>query len=104
MRNEEGAVRMSVWDLVIRMVANAWYTIHYFRLSFGTMDSLHDIVTELQWLTGLPMDSSREDVINCLTGNLENKKVKRLLHTLTLNVPYRFLSPWINYKSDEDVS
>lgn len=33
MRNEEGAVRMSVWDLVIRMVANAWYTIHYFRLS-----------------------------------------------------------------------
>ena len=25
MHNEEGAYRMNVWDLVIRMVANAWF-------------------------------------------------------------------------------
>ena len=103
MHNEEGAYRMNVWDLVIRMVANAWFPIHYFRLSFGSMDSLHKIVTELQWITALPMDAKREDVIVCLQSQLDNKEVKKLLTTLTVNVPCRFLSPWINYTSDSDV-
>ena len=103
MHNEEGAYRMNVWDLVIRMVANAWFPIHYFHLSFGSMDSLHKIVTELQWITALPMDAKREDVIVCLQSQLDNKEVKKLLTTLTVNVPYRFLSPWINYTSDSDV-
>ncbi len=103
MHNEEKVYRMNVWDLAIRMVANAWYPIHYFHLSFGSMDSLHRIVTELQWLTGLPMDSKREDIIACLTSQLSNKEIKKHLSTLTINVPYRFISPWINYTSDSDV-
>lgn len=103
MHNEEGIYRMNVWDLVIRMVANAWFPIHYFHLSFGSMDSLHKIVTELQWMTDLPMDAKKEEVVECLTARLDDKKVKDQLATLIRNVPYRFLSPWINYTSDADV-
>ena len=103
MHNEEGIYRMNVWDLVIRMVANAWFPIHYFHLSFGSMDSLHKIVTELQWITSLPMDARKEEVVECLTVRLDDKKVKDQLATLIRNVPYRFLSPWINYTSDADV-
>lgn len=103
MHNEEESFRMSVWDLAIRMVANAWFPIHYFHLSFGLMDSLQKIVTELQWETGLPMDARKEDVIACLTANLDKPAIKNLLKTLTLNVPYRFLSPWIKYTSDAEV-
>ena len=103
MHNEEGIYRMNVWDLVIRMVANAWFPIHYFHLSFGSMDSLHRIVTELQWMTALPMDAKKEEVVECLTARLDDKKVKDQLATLVRNVPYRFLSPWINYTSDADV-
>lgn len=103
MHNEEGIYRMNVWDLVIRMVANAWFPIHYFHLSFGSMDSLHRIVTELQWMTDLPMDAKKEEVVECLTARLDDKNVKDQLATLVRNVPYRFLSPWINYTSDADV-
>lgn len=103
MHNEEEAFRMSVWDLAIRMVANAWFPIHYFHLSFGLMDSLQKIVTELQWETGLPMDARKEDVIACLTASLNKPAIKNLLRTLTLNVPYRFISPWIKYTNDADV-
>ena len=103
MHNEEGIYRMNVWDLVIRMVANAWFPIHYFHLSFGSMDSLHRIVTELQWMTDLPMDAKKEEVVECLTARLDDKKVKDQLATLVRNVPYRFLSPWINYTCDADV-
>lgn len=42
-----GNLNINVWDIVTRMVANAWYPIHYFRLSFGKTDSLYDIVTQL---------------------------------------------------------
>lgn len=103
MYNEEGARRMNVWDLVIRMVANAWFPVHYFHLSFGSMDSLHKIVIDLQWITNLPMDASKKDIMECLADHLDNKEVKDLLFILTRNVPYRFLSPWINYTTDLDV-
>lgn len=96
-------LKVSVWDLVIRMVANAWYSIHYFRLSFGKSDSLYDIVMTLQQLTGIPIDADNDLVITKLTSRLEEKQIRETLHTLTLHVPYRFLSPWIKYVSDEDV-
>ncbi len=58
-----GNLRIDVWDIVISMVANAWYPIHYFRLSFGKSDSLFDIVMELQKITNLSIDSDTETII-----------------------------------------
>ena len=98
-----GNLRISVWDIVIRMVANAWYPIHYFRLSFGKSDSLFDIVMSLQQITQIPIDANVETVVGGITDRLDDKQVKGLLNILTLNVPYRFLSPWIQYKYDKDV-
>lgn len=103
MHVEEGINKISVWDIVIRMVANAWYPVHYFRLSFGSQDSLNKIITELQWYTRLPMDAKSEDIITCLKENLDKKEIKNLLSILTKNVPYRFLSPWINTSNDKQL-
>lgn len=89
-------LRISVWDIVIRMVANAWYPIHYFRLSFGKSDSLFDIVMELQRITQIPIDANAETIIAGVKERFDDRQVKKLLNTLTLNVPYRFLSPWIS--------
>lgn len=94
--------RISVWDIVIRMVANAWYPIHYFRLSFGKSDSLFDIVKDLQRITQIPIDANAEMIINGLTARLNDRQIRRLLYTLTLNVPYRFLRPWIDTSDDKE--
>ena len=96
-------LHINVWDIVIRMVANAWYPIHYFRLSFGKSDSLFDIVMELQHVTRIPIDANSQAIIDGLTNRLNDKQIRRLLNTLILNVPYRFLSPWIRYTNDMDV-
>ena len=96
-------LRISVWDIVIRMVANAWYPIHYFRLSFGKSDSLFDIVMELQRLTQIPIDANAETIINELTERLNDRQIKKLLNTLTLNVPYRFLRPWIDTSDNREM-
>ena len=95
--------RISVWDIVIRMIANAWYPIHYFRLSFGKSDSLFDIVMDLQHITQIPIDANSQTIIEGLTSRLEDKQIKRLLTTLTLNVPYRFLRPWIDTSDDKEM-
>lgn len=98
-----GDTQMNVWNLVIRMVANAWYPIHYFRLSFGKSDSLFDIVMDLQKTLGIPIDSDIETVIAALTDHLNDAFIKSRLRTLTLNVPYRFLRPWIDTSDDKEM-
>ena len=94
---------MNVWDIVIRMVANAWYPIHYFRLSFGKSDSLFDIVMDLQRTINIPIDSSIDAVIAALSDRLEDRHVKSQLRTMTLNVPYRFLSPWVDTSDNKEM-
>lgn len=71
------------------MIANAWYPIHYFRLSFGKSDSLFDIVMELQRATQIPIDANIDTIIKGLTNRLDDKRIKDELNTLTLNVPDR---------------
>lgn len=95
--------RINVWDIVIRMVANAWYPIHYFRLSFGKSDSLFDIVMELHRITQIPIDANVKFIIETLNNRLEDRQIRRLLRTLTLNVPYRFLRPWIDTGDNRDM-
>ena len=95
-------IKINAWNLAIRMVANAWYPIHYFRLSFGKSDSLFGIVTELQRITKIPIDAKRDVVIRELEERLGDEQIKGQLNTLLINVPYRFLSPWITYVSDGD--
>lgn len=95
-------LKIDAWSLAIRMVANAWYPIHYFRLSFGKSDSLFDIVSELQEMTQIPIDAKKETIIKGLKDNLIDKRIKDQLGTLLINVPYRFLSPWITYVSDSE--
>lgn len=98
-----GNLRMDVWELVIRMVDNAWYPIHYFRLSFGKSDSLFEIVTELQKETNLPIDASQKIIIEELRGRLGEPTIRSRLRVLTLNVPYRFLRPWIDTSDDREM-
>ena len=58
---------------------------------------------KLQRITQIPVDANPDTITKILTYRLNDKPIKELLSTLTLNVPYRFLSPWIRYASNEDV-
>lgn len=96
-------LHIDIWDIIIRMVANAWYPIHYFRLSFGKSDSLFDIVMELQHITNIPIDANAEIIIENLIERQENKQIRKCLNILTLNVPYRFLRPWIDTSNNKEI-
>lgn len=89
-------------EIITGMIANAWYPIHYFRLSFGLQDKLSDNIKEIQALTDIPIDANKETLQHALMSSTD-KRVRNLINNFSLNVPYRFLSPWISYTSDKDI-
>ena len=94
---------ISIKDLTIGMVAHAWYTINYFKLSFGNSDSLHEVVYHLQKKLRIPMDFSKADVFDCIKHDENEKDVAQCLKKLENYVPFHFLSPWIQFISKEEV-
>jgi len=95
--------QLSFWEIIVGMVVEAWYPIHYFRLSFGLSDSFYKQMIKLQSELNIPIDSKKDFIKSHILNNLSNPKIKSILKVFKLNVPYRFLSPWIKYTSDEEV-
>ncbi len=95
--------QISFWEIIVGMVVEAWYPIHYFRLSFGKSDSLYMQIIEIQKELNIPIDAKKSYIKSQLNKNIDSPKIKSLLRVFALNVPYRFLSPWIKYTTDTEV-
>lgn len=99
-----GKEKINIWEIIAEMIANAWYPIHYFHLSFGKMDSLDKQVRLLHEETNIPIDKSKDEVANELLNHPDQKKMKKLMRVFTNNVPFRFLRPWIDTSDDKVVA
>lgn len=98
---KERKTRISFWEIIAGMVAESWYPIHYFKLSFGKSDSLFDKSLEIRKEFQISIEADKDKIKKQILDNLG--ETKKFLKVFTLNVPYRFLSPWIKYTYDEDV-
>jgi len=94
---------ISFWEIIAGMIAESWYPIHYFNLSFGKSDSIYTQSIALQQYLNIPIDAEKNKIKHIILENIDDAEVKRLLKIFTLNVPYRFLSPWIKYTTDNNV-
>ncbi len=91
-----GKQRMSLWEVIVTMVANAWYPVNYFLLSFGKADSLGKVIGELRAAYDIPMNARPAELKRRLTRLAEqDPRARSIMNVLQLHVPYRFLSPWI---------
>lgn len=97
---KQGKTRMSVWEIMITMVANAWYPVVYFRLSFGKSESLYEAIMTLQKDYDIPINISVRDLTALLYEFIQRSDVRKRLNFLQLNVPFRFLRPWIDTSDD----
>lgn len=91
---------MDVWEIMIMMVANAWYPVIYFRLSFGKSESLYDAIWALHKEYNIPISISARDLIDLLHELIKKADVRKRLNFLQKNVPFRFLRPWIDTSDD----
>ena len=102
---EESKRREFSFDEIISgMIAEAWYPIHYFMLSFGKNDSLADIVYLIRRILLIPVDADKRDVMRDILKNRDIPDVRKCIQQLSTNVPYWFLSPWLpGMKKTKDV-
>jgi hypothetical protein len=91
---EEGKDRIEKRELFARMVANAWFAVNYFHVSFGPFDRLQEKIELLKSTEGLAVDARKEDVMQVLLESRQTSTVQHLKHFDT-NVPHKFLSPWL---------
>jgi len=100
---KEGKTTVPFTEIITQMIANAWYPVHYFKLSFGQSDSLYNQIIKIQQITQLPIDASKSEIQKTLMNQTGETAIKKELRLFSLNVPYRFLSPWIRFNSDSYV-
>ena len=86
---------ISVWKIIVGMIVEAWYPVHYFRLSFGKSDSLFDRIVAIQQQLNIPIDINKNELKTLLLKQLDDREFRRLIRVFKQNVPYWFLSPWI---------
>ena len=100
---KQGKTRMDVWEIMISMVANAWYPVNYFRLSFGKSESLYEAILALQRENNIPINIGIKDLIILLQALTQRPEIRKQLNFLQLNVPFRFLRPWIDTSDDREM-
>lgn len=100
---KQGKTRLNVWDIMITMVANAWYPVNYFRLSFGKSESLYEAILTLQKENNIPINIGVKDLTDLLHQLVSRRDIRKQLNFLQINVPFRFLRPWINTSDDGEM-
>ena len=58
-------------EIIAGMISEAWYPIHYFRLSFGKQDSLEVNIMEIQRVLNIPIEASKETVRDTILANID---------------------------------
>lgn len=91
---EQGHEKIEKTSLFAQMVAHAWHTVNYFKLSFGSADKLERAISRIRATEGLTMDASLAEVYRTLVQT-QRKETKDELCHFDSNVPHRFLSPWL---------
>jgi hypothetical protein len=79
--------------LLARMIANAWYPLHYFYLSFGKQDRLGHIANNLRAQNAsLDVNATTEEIVNTVQRVFaEASPLVQEIRTLGNYVPQRFL-------------
>lgn len=89
-------------DLVIRMVSLSWHTVVYYKLGFGSIDQLPEIMKRILAISDLNERSKQEEIEDYLhirwsakDNSEEENELIKAVKRLQNEVPYRSLSPFI---------
>lgn len=90
---ESGNLIVSKKELFARMMSNAWFTVNYFKVSFGKQDLIQDAIRAITHVENITIDEKRIAVYQKLLSSKNPETEKHLKH-FDKNVPHWFLSPW----------
>ena len=101
---ENQTLSITYKDILIRMAALAWPIVLRHKIGLGKQDMFFRYLSEIANRTSLDSRSTGRYVEYYLGDYYEDAGINRTLTPLLNNVPYRFLSPWIKFTTNKDVS
>ena len=90
-------------DIVAKMIANAWQYVFNENCVFPEIDQIPKYIDVLLAHFMLEDHTEKSVVENRILYYYERSQLDHKLSPLLKNVPYRFLSPWIPFTSNNDV-
>ena len=90
-------------DILVKMVSVAWNYVFLKKSHFPAIDQLPNYLKTVQVKVCLDRYSKEHTIEEMVLEYYDTLKLKPVLSPLLKNVPYRFLSPWISFTSNEDV-
>lgn len=99
---EEGKYKIQKKELFAGMIANAWYTVNYFKVSFGKQDVIQDAVSAIKDIEKISIDEKRKTILQKLIATDDKETFKKLWH-FDKNVPHWFQSSWFPKMDKGDI-
>ncbi|WP_242966432.1 HNH endonuclease domain-containing protein [Clostridium sp. BSD9I1] len=81
--------------IIARMIVGAWYPTLQYKLSFGMFDNLKKPINYIALKYAFNPNCDEGKLLGLLCEN-EDKELKKMMKDLTVNVPYRLLSPFFS--------
>lgn len=94
---ETGQTHFLMQELSLRMMANVWYPLNYYKLSFGNQDDFKKIAGFISERTSISTKLNAPDLREQIKSQLTNKDlldVFNRIENLLRWVPYRFIRPF----------
>jgi hypothetical protein len=94
-RNFDVSEPISFRELVIEMLANAWYPHTYFKLSFGIQDQIVQNLDSLNLEIGEPILKFTDADKKLLRETISSQPLDRIIRKLVRYVPFRLIVPFL---------
>ena len=100
---ETQVANISFRQILIKMTAKAWKYVFLLNGRFSQSDQLPLYLKTVMESAKIKFNATETEVEAILDSNYEKLKMKSILCPLLKNVPFRFLSPWIVFTSNDEV-
>lgn len=87
---------ISFQEIIVEMLANAWYPHTFFKLSFGTQDQISQKLDSLKMEIEEPIVQFRDTDKRLLRKAIASQDLKDVISHLRQYVPFRLLKPFLN--------
>jgi HNH endonuclease len=94
-RNFDVSEPISFSELVVEMLANAWYPHTYFKLSFGAQDQIVQNLDSLNLEIGEPILKFTDTDKKLLRATISSQPLDRIIRSLSRYVPFRLIVPFL---------
>lgn len=94
-RNFEVLSPISFQELIVEMLANAWYPHKFFKLSFGNQDKISQTLDSLDLVIEAPIIQFKDTDKKLLRKAIASQDLKSVVSHLKRYVPFRLLVPFV---------